>query len=57
MPIKERVIFDETKEGKMKTWAKIGCLVVSVGLALPAAGLNAADRGPFITTISIRLAW
>ena len=57
MPIKERVIFDETKEGKMKTWAKIGCLVVSVGLALPAAGLNAADRGPFITISSIRLAW
>ena len=28
----------------MKTWAKIGCLVVSVGLALPAAGLNAAEK-------------
>src|SRR4030042_212627 len=32
------------KEGKMKMWAKIGVLVVSVGLALPAAGLNAAEK-------------
>lgn len=37
-------LFDETKEGKMKTSAKIGVLVVSVGLALPAAGLNAAEK-------------
>jgi len=28
----------------MKTLAKIGVLVVSVGLALPAAGLNAAEK-------------
>ena len=28
----------------MKTFAKIGVLVVSVGLAVPAAGLNAAEK-------------
>jgi cytochrome c6 len=28
----------------MKTWAKMGVLVVSVGLTLPAAGLNAAEK-------------
>ena len=37
-------LFDETKGGMMKTLAKIGVLVVSVGLALPAAGLNAAEK-------------
>jgi cytochrome c6 len=37
-------LFDETKEGKMKTWSKLGVLVVTVGLVLPAAGLNAAEK-------------
>jgi cytochrome c6 len=37
-------LFDATKEGKMKTWTKMGVLVVSVGLALPAVGLNAAEK-------------
>jgi cytochrome c6 len=41
---KDTRLFDETKEGKMKTWAKLGVLVVTVGLALPAAGLNAAEK-------------
>jgi len=36
--------FQETKEGMMKTWGKIGVLVVSVGLAIPAAGLYAAEK-------------
>jgi cytochrome c6 len=37
-------LFDETKEGEMKTLMKIGVLVVCVGLVLPAAGLNAAEK-------------
>jgi len=41
---KESCFFDETKGGEMKTLAKIGVLVASVGLALPAAGLNAAEK-------------
>jgi cytochrome c6 len=28
----------------MKSWAKMGVLVVTVGLALPVAGLNAAEK-------------
>jgi len=28
----------------MKTWSKLGVLVVTVGLVLPAAGLNAAEK-------------
>jgi cytochrome c6 len=36
--------YRETKEGGMKTLGKIGVLVVSVGLAIPAAGLYAADK-------------
>jgi cytochrome c6 len=37
-------LFDETKEGRVKTMWKIGVLVVSLGLVLPAAGLNAAEK-------------
>jgi cytochrome c6 len=37
-------LFDETKEGRVKTLWKIGVLVVSLGLVLPAAGLNAAEK-------------
>lgn len=37
-------LFEETKEGKMKTLGKIAVLVVSVGLAIPAAGLIAAEK-------------
>jgi cytochrome c6 len=35
---------DAKKEGEMKTLAKVGVLVVSVCLVLPAAGLNAAEK-------------
>ena len=44
MTVDKTRLFDETKGGMMKTLAKIGVLVVSVGLALPAAGLNAAEK-------------
>jgi cytochrome c6 len=37
-------LFEETKEGKMKTMWKMGVLLVSVVLALPAAGLDAAEK-------------
>jgi cytochrome c6 len=37
-------LFDEAKEGKMKTLTKVVVLVVCIGLVLPVAGLNAAEK-------------
>jgi cytochrome c6 len=37
-------LFDETKEGKMKTWRKIGVVAVSLSLAIPAAVLYGAEK-------------
>jgi cytochrome c6 len=37
-------LFDETKEGKMKTWWKIGVVAVTLSLAVPAAVLYGAEK-------------
>jgi hypothetical protein len=41
---KETRLQDAKREGKMKTLTKIGVLVVTICLVLPAAGLNAAEK-------------